>query len=91
MIRLLACVLSMSLIFFEDGKAADCPPDAKSCKVIVVTPEQEQLLVQMIENTNVQGPYAQIAMAVKFFVDLIAKAPAGDLPKPPAPPAAKKP
>ena len=57
--------------------AVPCPPDAKSCKVIVVTPEQEQLMVQMIENTGVTGSYAQIAQAVKFFTEMIAKAPAG--------------
>jgi len=57
--------------------AVPCPPDAKSCKVIVVTPEQEALLVQMIENTGVTGSYAQIAQAVKFFTEMITKAPAG--------------
>jgi len=57
--------------------AVPCPPEAKSCKVIVVTPEQEALLVQMIENTGVTGSYAQIAQAVRFFTEMITKAPAG--------------
>lgn len=67
-----------------------CPPDAKSCKVLVLTPEQEQVLVQMIENTSVQGPYSQVAQAVKFFTDMIAKAPAGNPHSPVLTPAEKK-
>lgn len=54
-----------------------CPPDAKSCKVIVLTPEQESILDQIITNTCIAGPYAQIADVVKFYKEMLAKAPQG--------------
>lgn len=61
--------------------AFDCPEGAKACKVLILTDEQATILDQLVSNTAVQGPYANIKAVVDSFKDMIAKAPAGTVKK----------
>lgn len=63
--------------------SAECPKDAKSCKVLVLTPDEEQTLITLVQNTGVQGPFNQIKSAVDAWVKRIQEAPAGEVPKAP--------
>jgi hypothetical protein len=73
-------VLIVALSLFSTAAlAVDCPPQAKSCKYIVLTPEQEETLKALIAQTGYSGPYIQIKSAIDFYLDAIAKAPAGEV------------
>lgn len=77
----ISVVLVLAILFApKPAKSAECPPGTKSCKVIVVTPEQENILDQLITQTCIAGPYAQIAEVVKFYKEMLAKAPPGTAP-----------
>lgn len=67
--------------------AVDCPENAKSCKVLVLTPEEEQLLVNPrgILDTAAQARQLDLANVVAYFRAKIDKAEAGTVlaaPKP---------
>lgn len=52
-------------------------PNNIPCKVIVLTEEQVATLDQIIANTALQGPYAQLHQVVQFYREVLAKAPPG--------------
>lgn len=60
---------------------SSCPP-GKTCKIILLTPEQEDTLGKLIAATCFSGPYAQIGEVVKFYHDTLASAPTGKAPEP---------
>lgn len=61
--------------------AEECPANAKSCKVLVITPDEEETLKAMIMQTGIEGSFSQIAKIVNAWLDKIQKAPAGEMPK----------
>lgn len=74
----LALAAAVIVTAFSSAKGAEqCPEGAKSCKILVIVPEQEEALKLLISNTALQGPYNQVKGAVDFYLDLLAKAPAG--------------
>lgn len=73
----LACLFVLTFVLSTCAKAEQCPEGAKSCKILVIVPEQEEALKLLISNTALQGPYNQVKGAVDFYLDLLAKAPAG--------------
>ena len=60
-----------------------CPTD-KPCKVLTLSPEQVDAFDQLVTNTSIQGPYAQIKQVVDFYKNMLAKAPNGKPGKPEA-------
>ncbi len=71
-------VLVGMLVFWPSiAPAAECLKDQKTCKVLIVTPEQADSLKLLVQNTALTGPYNQIKEAVTFYTDMIDKAPAG--------------
>jgi hypothetical protein len=54
-----------------------CPPDAKSCKVIVLTDDQIKSLELFIDNTMIAGPFKQINDAIQFYHKTFDEAPEG--------------
>lgn len=88
-------VTAMLLCWPSWAQAVDCPKEMRACKVIVVSPEQADSMKMLIENTALNGPYNQLKEAVRFYGELIDKAPAGtpvaaDPPKPAPAPEPKK-
>lgn len=71
--------IAIAIVMANAAMAADCPAGAKSCKVITLTPEEEEALVGTgrILDTALQGRFIDLNGAVKYFQDKIAKAPAG--------------
>lgn len=68
-------------------KAADCPEGAPSCKVLILTPQEEGLLVNQggILDTAARARYLDLGEVVVHFRDKILKAPAGNVKVPPLP------
>lgn len=72
------------LLLSTAAHATDCPAGAPSCKVITLTPEEENVLTGQrgIFDTAAQGRALDLANLVAYFRNKIATAPAGDVPKP---------
>jgi hypothetical protein len=68
--------------------AIECPAGAASCKVLVLTPQEEQILVQPqgILPTAAEARKIDFGGAVQYFLQRIKDAPAGEVPKPAAAP-----
>lgn len=79
--RFWLCVTLLTALWTLPALAVECPKDAKSCRVLVLTDEQVKTIELMLRNTCVSGPYSQIKDAVTFYLDLLAKAPAGEVPE----------
>ena len=75
---ILIAVLAAAL-FSPSAFATDCPAGAKSCKVLTITPEEEEALTGSgrILDTALQGRFIDLNGAVKYFRDKITNAPAG--------------
>lgn len=74
-------------------RAQECPAPMKQCKVLFLSPEEEQALTgqNMIFQTAEQARYLDLSPVVKYLRDKIAAAPAGTAKAEPAPqPAPKK-
>lgn len=69
------------LIGATQALATDCPPDAKSCKVITLTPDEEQVLIapRMILDTAATGRQIDLGGVIAYFRNKIATAPAGEV------------
>jgi hypothetical protein len=69
------CVTSLR----ADESPVNCPPGAKSCKIIVLTPEEETALIgdKMVFQTASQGRYIDLDPVVRYFLTKIAQAPSG--------------
>lgn len=88
---LIGSVAAISLTFLiTPASATDCPEQAKACKVITLTPEEEQYLVKPggLLDTAAQARQLDLARIAIYFVNKIAqaeagtvKAPAADAPK----------
>lgn len=82
----IAFAVFMVLVFFATYAFSDekpkaslaCPPDAKTCKVLIITPDEEQVLVALVSNTGAQGPYNMVKSMVDAWLKKIADAPAGE-------------
>lgn len=68
------------------ANATDCPEGAKSCKVITLTPDEEQVLTapRMILDTAATARQLDLANLVAYFRSKIDKAEAGTVKQPPA-------
>lgn len=80
---------SSLLAFFllsNAANATDCPEQAKSCKILTLTPEEEQLLVNPrgILDTAAQARALDLSNVVAYFRAKIDKAEAGTVKAPPA-------
>ena len=88
---LLAFAAAVTLIGVSYAYSEQCPEGAKACKVLVYTPEQEEALKALIQNTAIQGPYNQVRGAVDFYVKALTDAPAGTVREPEKPKAVPDP
>ena len=77
-------VLLLALSF---APAAECPPGVAKCKVLTLTPEEEQVLVGpgFILDIAERGAQVQLGGTVKYFREKILNAPPGTV-KPVEPP-----
>jgi hypothetical protein len=88
-------VLAAFFLVPLQAHATDCPEGLKSCKVLILTPEEENLLTGKngILDTAMQARQMDLGRAVTFFYQKIATAPAGTVkeesPKPAVDPAPK--
>jgi hypothetical protein len=80
--RLLLLVALLPTAALADPRT-DCPTPAP-CKVLVLTVEEEKALVgsNMVFDTAAQGRQIELSGLAFYFRDKIARAPAGDAPKP---------
>ncbi len=69
--------------------AVECPPPMPSCKILILSPQEEAILTQPngILPTAAEARKVDFAGAVQYFLQRIKEAPNGDLPKPAATPA----
>lgn len=77
----LAVIVAVTLLTTcSKSRAAECPQGVPKCKVLVLTPDMENVLVQPngILDTAEWGNRAGLSSAVQFFKKAIADAPAGD-------------
>lgn len=86
-----ACLVVTALVAFA-AKATECPQGMPSCKVLILSPDEERALTgpNMILQTAEQGRYLDLGQVVKYFRDKLAAAPAGEV-KPPEKPQMPKP
>lgn len=63
-------------------RSEECPAGAKSCKVLVLTPEEEQALMQPrgVLDTAREGRPLDLGQVVSYFRERISRAPAGTVP-----------
>ena len=73
--------------------AVECPPGMPSCKVLFISPQEEQALIQQsgILATAAQGRPLDLGQAVQYFMAKIKDAPAGEVKKPEKPDASGNP
>ena len=78
-------VAAITWLFTSHARAEDCPPNAKSCKVITLTPEEQDMLLRDkgILQTSVQARPLDLGAIVQYFVTKIEAAPAGKVQEPP--------
>ena len=83
----LALCVAIVWYFFgvPKARAEDCPPNAKSCKVLTLTPEEQDMLVRDkgILQTAVQARPLDLGAVVQYFVNKIEHAAAGKVVEPP--------
>jgi hypothetical protein len=77
--KLFCASLLASALFPVMANATDCPPDVKSCKVLVLTPDEEAALVNPrgVLDTAQAARNLDLANIVAYFRNKIATAPAG--------------
>ena len=76
-----AVILTFAMIF--NALAVECPPGMARCKVLTISPEEEQALTAPngILATAEQGRFIDLNGAVKYFREKIASAPLGEIHK----------
>ena len=86
-------VVAITWLFTSHARAEDCPPNAKSCKVLTLTPEEQDMLIRDkgVLQTAVQARPLDLGAVVQYFVTKIEHAPAGKVVEPPKPPEKKEP
>ena len=82
-IALALLVFAGVLLAVVIAKSAECPPGVQRCKVITLTPEEEQVLMQPggIFEIAERGATVQLSAPVKYFREKIIAAPAGEVKK----------
>lgn len=72
------------LLLINPALAESCPPGAPSCKVVVLTPDEEKVLLgeRGIFDTAAQARQLDLANLVIYFRNKIQSAPAGTVPAP---------
>lgn len=92
MLRLVSA--AVGTMFITAAGAVDCPPGVLSCKVLTLSPQEEQILLQPngILDTAAQGRKIDLGEVTLYFRNKIQAAPAGEVKAPAqdAPPAAPK-
>lgn len=86
--------LAILLLSSAAAQAVECPPGMAACKIVILSPQEEQILVQPngILPTAAEARKVDFAGAVQYFLQKIKDAPAGEAAKPPEPkPADAKP
>jgi hypothetical protein len=85
--RLVTALVLFSVPAFAAELPVNCPPKAPSCKILILTPEEEQALVgdRMIFQTASQARFLDVDPIVKYFLGKIAAAPSGKVVPEPAP------
>ena len=80
----IALVGAITWLFTSHARAEDCPPNAKSCKVITLTPEEQDMLIRDkgVLQTAVQARPLDLGAIVQYFVTKIEHAPAGKVEPP---------
>jgi hypothetical protein len=84
------CLLAaVAFLFVGAVYATECPQGMQSCKVLILSPQEEQLLIQPggILATAGEARKLDYAGAAQYFIQKIKDAPAGDVKKPDPPPA----
>lgn len=73
-----AALLSVSFTI-GNARSEDCPPSTKSCKVLVITAEEENALVTQngVLATAAQARKLDLEGVVNYFFEKIKNAPAG--------------
>lgn len=90
-----ALMLALAIVAFvllvDDAWATECPNPGEPCKVIVLTPQEEQMLMNKngVLDTAQAARFIDLGNIVSYFREKIAHAPAGDMK--PAPKAEDKP
>lgn len=87
--KLLSAALVAAIVFVAGypAFATDCPPGAKSCKVLILTQDEVQALIgdRMILQTAQQARPLDLGSAVTFMFNKIVTAPDGVVKPDPAP------
>jgi hypothetical protein len=82
-----AALTAVALLAFASfARAEECPPGVQACKVLVLTPDEEQALMQPrgVLDTAREGRPLELGQIAAYFRDRIARAPAGTVPAPKA-------
>lgn len=75
--RFLAAAVFLLLV--SPAFAVDCPSGAKQCKVLIVTPEEEQVLTQQNGIFEMaEWAFRPLGQAAKYWREKLATAPAGN-------------
>lgn len=83
------CGLFLFVFLTMIACAADCPAGVPSCKVLVLTPDEERALTgqNMILDTAQQGRALELTQIANYFRQKILTAPQGEVKRPAAAPA----
>lgn len=87
-------LFTAALLLPVPALALECPPGAKACKVMTLTPEEQQILLNPngIFDTAERARFLDLTNYVKYFREKIATSPDGDVKAPVAsPPNAEEP
>ena len=81
---LLALIVMAPRLFAQEAPAYACPANAKSCKVITLTPEEQDMLMRDkgILQTAVQARPLDLGAIIQYWVNKIEQAPAGKVEAP---------
>lgn len=89
-LQLLAALVGVLILLWlfplKHVHAADCPPGGP-CKVLILTPQEEQALLQPggVLDTAEKGAFVQLSGFISYLRNKIATAPAGIVPEPAKP------
>ena len=86
-------LLSILLLTSVPAGATECPAGMPACKVLFLSPQEEQILTQPngILPTAADARKLDYGGAVQYFIQKIKDAPAGEVPAKPEPPKSEPP
>lgn len=91
---LIGCVVLLALMLLILGASAeDCPTPGQACKILILTPQEEQALVapNAILDTAIAARKLDMGDVANYFKQKIKDAPAGEIKPVPTPPAVESP